>query len=89
VTERPLAAAILDLVRPQLEKIVKAEVEERLLSFVPPQPDPWMTTTQAAEYLQLDEEALRKRARRGTIPAHRDDAGRWLFKMEELDASLR
>lgn len=84
-----LAENLLDLIRPQLEEVVRAEVDERLLAFVPPPPDPWMTTTQAADYLQLNEEALRKRARRGTVPAHRDDAGRWLFRRDELDASLR
>ena len=79
-----LATALLDLVRPQLEDMVEAAVEERLAVKV----SPWMTTEEAAGYLRTTEAAVRQRAQRGTIPAHKDDAGRWLFHREELDRAL-
>lgn len=44
-----------------------------------------MTTDQAARYLQTSEQALRKRAQRAGVPAHRDDTGRWLFNRDEID----
>jgi excisionase family DNA binding protein len=85
VTE--LADNLIELVRPALEQIVDARVEEQLRLFVPPQPDVWMNTEEAAQYLRLDPEALAKRARRGTVPAHKDGR-RWLFRRDELDAML-
>lgn len=83
-----LADEILDLVRPQLEEIVDALVEERLERFIPPQPEPWMTTEQAAAYLAMSVPALRARAQRGTIPAVKDEF-RWIFNRADLDQHLR
>ena len=47
-----------------------------------------MTAKQAAVHLALGRDALRARARRGTIPAHRD-GDRWLYNRAELDAFIR
>jgi excisionase family DNA binding protein len=82
-----LTDALLDLIRPELEELVEAKVGEQLRLFVPPPPEPWMTTAQAARYLGLTEVGLRARAQRGTVPAHKDE-GRWLFNRQELDAAL-
>ena len=59
-------------------------IERKLAVVAVPQPDPWMTTIEAARYLRLSPEALRARVRRGTIPAHRDGQ-RLLFHRDELD----
>ena len=67
--------------------MVERLVEEHLRQFVPPQPEPWMTTEQAATYLQLSVPALRARAQRGTIPAVKDES-RWIFRRDELDRHL-
>lgn len=83
-----LDEALLDLIRPQLQEMVDERVHEQLRLFEPPPPEPWMTTDQAAKYLQLSEQALRKRARRPGFPAHQDDTGRWLFRREEIDEWL-
>ena len=82
-----LARGLLDLVRGELEELVEARVSEQLRLFVPPPPEPWMTTAQAASYLGLTEVGLRARAQRGTVPAHKDE-GRWLFNRQELDAAI-
>jgi excisionase family DNA binding protein len=47
-------------------------------------PTKWLTTAEAAEHLRLSETAVRKRAQRGTLPAHRDGS-RLLFNRAELD----
>jgi excisionase family DNA binding protein len=83
-----LADEILDLVRPQLVEIVDALVEERLARFEPPPPEPWMTAKEAAVYLSTSVTAIRQKAQRGTVPAHKDE-GRWLFHREELDEYIR
>ena len=83
-----ILAAILDGLRPEIERLVDQRVDERLRGVEPPGPDPWMTTAEAADYLRLTPEALRARARRGTVPARRD-GDRYLFHREELDASIR
>src|SRR5262245_31661165 len=74
----PLVAALADLLAPDLERLVRELVEHELAAVAVPEPDPWMTTSEAAHYLRLSPEALRARVRRGTVPAHRDDH-RWLF----------
>ena len=79
-----LSQSLLDLIRPELEVMVEVEVERRRVLEV----RPWMTTAETAEYLRLSEAAVRQRAQRGTIPSHKDDAGRWLFHREELDHAL-
>jgi excisionase family DNA binding protein len=80
----PIVAALLDRLLPEMEARVEAMVERKLAVVAVPQPDPWMTTLEAAQYLRLSPEALRARVRRGTIPAHRD-GHRLLFHRDELD----
>lgn len=82
-----LAAALLELLRPELERLVDQRVEERLASFTPPQPDPWLDVREASDYLHLTPEALRARIRRGSIPAHWDGS-RWLLDRRELEQHL-
>lgn len=47
-----------------------------------------MTVEQAAQYLQLKPDTVRRGARTGKIPAARV-CGRWRFLQDELDAWLR
>ena len=44
-----------------------------------------LTVEQAAEYLQLDPETVRRAARRGELPGARIGR-RWRFRKEDLDA---
>jgi excisionase family DNA binding protein len=83
----PLAVALFDLLRPELERLVDQRVAEKLACFTPPQPDPWMTAAEGARYLNLSPEAVRARCRRGTLPGHHDGT-RWLLDRRELDAHL-
>jgi excisionase family DNA binding protein len=83
----PLVALVTDALRPEIERLVDERIERALAAVNVTQPDPWMTTIEAARYLRLSPEALRARVRRGTIPAHRD-GDRWLFHCDELDEYL-
>ena len=83
----PLVGALLDLLRPEIERLVDQRVQQKLVTVTIAHRDPWLTTLEAAQYLRLSPEALRARARRGTIPAHRDGQ-RLLFHREELDQCL-
>jgi excisionase family DNA binding protein len=86
-TSAALVQALLDLLRPEVERLVNDFVTQRLISFRPRQPDPWLDVADASTYLRLTPAALRARIRRGTIPAHRDGS-RWLLDRRELDAHL-
>jgi excisionase family DNA binding protein len=83
----PIVAALLDRLLPEIEEMVTAMLENKLAAAAVPQPDPWMTTLEAAGYLRLSPEALRARVRRGTIQAH-PDGRRLLFHRDELDSYL-
>ena len=84
--------ALATALRPEIERLVDERVDERLRAAVAQwqsrTADPWLTTVEAAAHLRLTAEALRARARRGTIPAHRE-GDRWLFHRDELDAHVR
>jgi excisionase family DNA binding protein len=83
-----LASALLDLLAPEIARIVDERLAVRLPEYEEVrQPDEWMTTQEAAVYLRLTPSALRARVRRGSVRAH-DDNGRWLFRRSELDAEL-
>ncbi len=84
----PIVALLLERLLPEIEKHVSEMVERRVVALAAPQPDPWLTTTEAAHYLRLTPEALRARVRRGTVPAHRDEH-RLLFDRDELDRHVR
>ena len=58
-----LANAILDLVRPELQRMVEDVVSKRL-----PAPKKWLTTASAAEYLSISPAAVRQRVRANRIP---------------------
>jgi hypothetical protein len=83
-----LVTMLLDLLRPELERLVGELVAERLAAFTPSQPDPWLDVSEASGYLHLTPEALRARIRCGTIPAHWDGC-RWLLDRRELEQHLR
>jgi excisionase family DNA binding protein len=79
-----LPAEVIEAIATKAAEIVVAELN----ASTHHEPlDPWMTTLAAASYLQLSPEAVRARARRGTIPAHRDGQ-RLLFHRDELDSYL-
>jgi excisionase family DNA binding protein len=79
-----IPTAMIDAIATRAAEIVVAELNAGT-NHEPP--DPWMTTLEAASYLRLSPEALRARARRGTIPVHRDGQ-RFLFHRDELDSYL-
>jgi excisionase family DNA binding protein len=85
----PVVAVLLEHLLPEMEAQLDAIVEPRLAAIAAALalPEPWMTTLDAARYLRLSPEALRARARRGTIPVHRDGQ-RFLFHRDELDSYL-
>jgi excisionase family DNA binding protein len=83
----PLVRAMLDLLRPEVERRVRELVAAELASFTLRQPDPWMTVEEGATYLKLSPEALRALLRRKSLPGYRDE-GRWLLDRRELDAHL-
>jgi len=80
--ETDLTQAILELVRPELQRMVADEVRART-----PDPKPWLSTKEAAEYLGISEQAVRDRVYAKTLKARR--SGRSLrFRRSDLDASL-
>jgi len=81
-----LSEALLDILRPELERIVAERVDEALRSLA--EPEPWMTTEDVASYLGLSRVAVEQRARRGTLPGYKDGS-RWLFRRDELDEALK
>src|SRR5262245_48415226 len=59
VVTATLAAALLDLLMPQIERIIDERVAERLSAYAKlPEPSEWMTTQEAALYLRLTPSAL-------------------------------
>jgi hypothetical protein len=83
-----LTAALIDLLAPEIERMVDERVAQRLAERAEAdRPDEWMTTAEAAAYRRLTPAALRARVRRGTVTAY-DDNGRWLFRRSQLDAEL-
>jgi excisionase family DNA binding protein len=78
---------LFEVQRPQLIALIEEINKSRPPTSDAP-PSPWMTTDQAATHLALSPDALRARARRRTIPAHRD-GDRWLYHREEVDAFIR
>jgi hypothetical protein len=84
----PLTRALIDVLVPEIERMVDERVTRHLSEHVEgAQPDEWMTTAEAAAYRRLTPAALRARVRRGTVTAHFDN-GRWLFRRSELDAEV-
>lgn len=84
----PLVTTLLDLLRPEVERLVEQLVAERLAALPAPEPSRWLTVREAAAYVRLSEPALRARARRGSVPGYLDE-GRWIFDRVELDEHLR
>ena len=88
-----LADVFTERILSAIQDRIESAVTERLKQMLPgmtaeANATSWMTTDQAATYLALRPDALRARARRGTVPAHRDD-DRWLYNRAELDAFIR
>ena len=54
-----------------------------------PDPSPWLTTEEAADYCRLSVEAVRGSEKRGQLRAHRSESGRVRYRREDLDAFLR
>ena len=53
------------------------------------EPTPWLTTDEAAHYLQVHPETIRRWAREGTIPAAKlGNRGGFRFRREDLDRFL-
>jgi excisionase family DNA binding protein len=53
-----------------------------------PSASPWLTTAQAAEYLQTSEAFLRRAAHAGRAPAYKIGARQWRWKRADLDVWL-
>jgi excisionase family DNA binding protein len=80
-------SGLLDLLAPEIERMVDERIATLLAGLRTPEPQVWLTTSEAAGRLRLSPEALRARARRGTVPAHRDGR-RYLFRRDELDCAI-
>jgi excisionase family DNA binding protein len=50
---------------------------------------PWLSTAQAAQYLQASEATVMRAARRGKLRAYKLGARCWRFTREDLDAFLK
>jgi excisionase family DNA binding protein len=77
----------------QLLDDLVATLVERLVPVLAPavqpiQPSGWLNAKSAASYLDLSEQAIRARVKRGEIPVHRCD-GRLYFDRTELDEYVR
>jgi excisionase family DNA binding protein len=83
VSER-FTEVMVEIMRPEIERIAR-EIVQALDRAA--EPEPWMTSADAASYLGLSREAVEARARRGTLPGHKDGS-RWLFRRDELDEAL-
>jgi excisionase family DNA binding protein len=68
----------------ELRRLVREEVEAALASISERR---WMSVPTAAAYLDLTEDAVRRRIERGTLPAKRL-GGRVLIDRKELDRML-
>jgi excisionase family DNA binding protein len=72
----------------QLAAIVRREVEAALAHAGPQRlPDPVLTTEQAAEFLQMPINVLRKRARDGVVPSFKIGS-LTRFRISELNVWL-
>lgn len=81
----PFNAAVgqlLDLVREVMREELIASRERSRSSG-------WMNLKTAADYLDMEVEALRSAVRRGKLPVHRGLSGRWMLDRAELDEAVR
>jgi excisionase family DNA binding protein len=70
------------------EELVEAMAQraaELVLEQAPEEPDEWLTTQGAADYLKCGRRRIFNLVSEGRIPVHREGA-RLLFKRSELDA---
>jgi hypothetical protein len=81
-----LNEALLVLVRAEAERLLDERLRpiEQRLARLEAEADPWMRIERAAAYVDISPNALRARARRGTVVARKDDSGRWLFHRDLL-----
>lgn len=57
----PLVTALLDLLAPEIERMVDERLTQRLSAYeAARRPSEWMTTSEAAAYLRLTPSALRR-----------------------------
>lgn len=78
-----LVEAVLGLLRPEIEEMIEQRVERRL-----PKPSPWLNVNEAAAYLKITPQAVRKRVYAGRLPARYDAGGKMRFRREDLDGSV-
>ena len=62
-------------------------VAERLAERMEARRSPWLSATEAADYLRCSLSRLRKLTMLGEVPSHRD-GGRALYRRDELDAFI-
>jgi excisionase family DNA binding protein len=84
MTTRPLAAALLEELRPHLSELVAAEVG-RALERERRSASPWMTVDEAADYLRATRQHVYDLRSAGTLTAHREGA-RALVSRVEVEA---
>jgi excisionase family DNA binding protein len=51
--------------------------------------DPLWTVEEVAEYLRLDPETVRAKARKGELPAYKVGKRIWCFDIKEINACLK
>jgi excisionase family DNA binding protein len=73
---------VVMLTRDDLEELITCAVQKALAAQ---EPDRWLCTREAADYLGLSPDTLRRRAAEGRITAEQDtDGGKLWFRLSEL-----
>jgi excisionase family DNA binding protein len=81
--KEPIAAALLDTLHSELERIARVEVLRALDERLPR----WLTVPQAAERIGIGRSAVRERIRQGALPARKWE-GRWYVASADIDAAI-
>lgn len=78
-----LRTALVNAVRPELERIVRDEVSRAVDERLPR----WMPVRQAAQRIGITESGVRERLRQGTLEGRRF-RGRWYVSAATLDEAI-
>jgi len=84
--ELELAGAVVEALRPLVEKVVRDEVDRALTKK--PSGDEWLTVEEYAERRRTTVAAMHQRLRRGQVPGALKDGRRWLIPAVPLEVTL-
>lgn len=90
MSDAEFGKVIVEGVHKLVAQIVGEELDQRLPEAVARiEASPWMDVKAAAAYLNISQNALRKRVDAGLVAVHRDGAGRLRFHRDDLDQTMR